>query len=320
MHTLTVSPAGDAYLSWAIHPAAGGFGPVPPAPGYGDYDVTVVRYNPQGVAQWQTRYGTAFPDNVGFTALDGRGHLLVPVSFSGSGPATVGAQTLTGTGQNFGALLQLDAGTGSLQWVRKLEAFGNVSFRAVAADAAGNSYVAGFLAGTAQAGGQLLSSNGPASDALVASYSPTGTARWFQTSAGAEAEGASFIAWHASNELSVSGFFYQQGTFGSTTFTGGGTNVLHTFVARLGAVATATQAARGLPQGLYPNPATDRVHLPGLPAGSRVQLWDALGRVVRETRVSAAAPLSVSGLAPGLYTLRATDNQGQAYSARVAVE
>ena len=60
--------------------------------------------------------------------------------------------------------------------------------------------------------------------------------------------------------------------------------------------------------------------MPGLPAGTGVQLLDALGRVARETTVSAAAQVSVLGLRPGLYTLRATDARGQQLSARLAVE
>jgi hypothetical protein len=51
-----------------------------------------------------------------------------------------------------------------------------------------------------------------------------------------------------------------------------------------------------------------------------VQVLDALGRVARETTVSAAAEVSVLGLAPGLYTLRATDKQGRQYAARLGVE
>ncbi|MFD2718931.1 T9SS type A sorting domain-containing protein [Hymenobacter monticola] len=320
-HTLTVSPAGDAYLSWTIPATAGGFGTVPPAAGYGDDDVTLVRYNTQGVAQWQKRYGSASFDNAGTPALDGNGHLLVPMTFSSGGPATVDAQTLTGTGQRYGALLQLDAGTGNLQWVQRLESSTSVHFRAVAADAAGNSYVAGHFVGTAQTGSQPLSSSGGSSDVLVASYSAQGTPRWFQKSNSAQLEAATFIALSASNELSVGGTFTQQSQFGNTTLTSGGAAATsNAFVAHLSALPTATQAARPLALGFFPNPATHLVRVPSLPAGTPVQLLDALGRVARETRVSAASEVSVLGLAPGLYTLHATDKQGQQYAARVAVE
>jgi hypothetical protein len=318
-HTLTVGPTGDIYLSWSMHPNAGGFGAVPPPAGFGDVDVTLVRFNTQGVVQWQKRYGTAGPDYAGVPALDGNGNLLVPMSFSGTGPATVGTQTLTGTGQHYGALLRLDASTGSLQWVQKLEATTAVIFRAAATDGAGNSYVAGSLTGTAQAGSQPLSSNGANPDVLVASYSAQGTPRWFQKSNGAQGEFATGIAING-NKLSVGGVFYQQGQFGSTTLTGAGTGVQNSFVAHFGALPTAARSGRPLALGFYPSPASDLVRMPGLAAGTPVQLLDALGRVARETTVSAAADVSVLGLAPGLYTLRATDMQGRQFTGHLAVE
>ncbi|WP_201978104.1 T9SS type A sorting domain-containing protein [Hymenobacter rubidus] len=319
-NALTVSPAGDAYLSWTMHSAAGGFGAGPAPAGYGNNDVLLVRYNPQGVVQWQKRFGSAGDDYAGVTALDGNGHLLVPTTFSTAGPATVEGQTLTGTGQVYGALLQLDTATGTLQWVTKLEASSFVAFRAVVADAAGNSYLAGSFAGTAQAGSQQLSSNGSNLDVLVASYSAQGTPRWFQKSDGAPEEWAGLIALGGTNELSVGGSFTQQGRFGSSILTGGAATGSNGFVAHFSALPTATQAARVLALDIFPSPTTDKVHVPSLPAGTRVQLLDALGRVARETTVPAAAEVSVRGLAPGLYTLLATDAQGRRYAAHVAVE
>jgi hypothetical protein len=70
----------------------------------------------------------------------------------------------------------------------------------------------------------------------------------------------------------------------------------------------------------YPNPAHDQLHLPVLPAGSRVELIDALGRVTRTDLVSVTATVSVRGLAPGLYTIRATDAQGQLFAGKLMVE
>ncbi|MCC2546561.1 T9SS type A sorting domain-containing protein [Hymenobacter sp. BT175] len=85
-------------------------------------------------------------------------------------------------------------------------------------------------------------------------------------------------------------------------------------------VLASAQPTRPATLGLYPNPATHLVSVPALPIGTRVQLLDALGRVARETTVSAAAAVSVRGLAPGLYTLRATDAQGLAYAGKLVVE
>lgn len=84
------------------------------------------------------------------------------------------------------------------------------------------------------------------------------------------------------------------------------------------ALGAATAAGRSF--GISPNPASAYVLVPVQLAGSQVQLLDAMGRVARETTVSAAGAVSVLGLAPGLYTLRATDTQGHLPAARVVVE
>ena len=108
-----------------------------------------------------------------------------------------------------------------------------------------------------------------------------GAPRWFQQSSGAQEEWASLIALSGSNELSVGGVFTQAGQLGNISFAGGGANSPNAFVARLGALPTATSLARPLALGCYPNPATTQMQLPSLPAGTRVQLLDALGRVAR---------------------------------------
>jgi hypothetical protein len=84
-------------------------------------------------------------------------------------------------------------------------------------------------------------------------------------------------------------------------------------------ITAAASASPGKLQ-LYPNPASTMVHLRGLAAGSRVQLLDALGRCVRTTSLSAEMKVSVEGLAPGMYHLRATDARGSQYTARLVVQ
>ncbi len=83
------------------------------------------------------------------------------------------------------------------------------------------------------------------------------------------------------------------------------------FLAKLDmTVVSATRAAlQGRAWAAYPNPASGAVQLSGLPAHTLVQLTDLQGRVVREVRTGAASveqPLSLTGLATGVYTLLVT--------------
>ena len=80
------------------------------------------------------------------------------------------------------------------------------------------------------------------------------------------------------------------------------------------------EAQRAVAVGLYPNPANTTVHLPTVPVGSRVQLLDAVGRIIRNTVVTAGATISLQGVTLGLYAVRATDTQGRQYTARLIVE
>ena len=325
-HTLAVAPNGDCYLSWTMNTGAGPFGSLPSLPGFGAFDVALIKYDTQGTLRWMHHFGTTLDDWAGDMALDQQGHVLATMRFAGTfaaGPATVGSQTLTGTGIHYAALMQLDAATGAINWVCTLSADNTAAFRGIATDAAGNSYVAGLLTGNALFGARPLSSTGVIEpDALVASYSAQGSPRWVQQSGSYLAEGAEFIRLDARGQLVVAGYFRGVAQFGSTALTGPGPgNPLSGFVARLATLPTATTTARAAgPLPLYPSPATDIVHLPLPYAGSRIQFIDALGRLARETVASAAAEVSVRDLAPGLYTLHATDGMRPPFSGRVAVE
>lgn len=62
---------------------------------------------------------------------------------------------------------------------------------------------------------------------------------------------------------------------------------------------------------IHPNPATDRIWIhPAPPAGVRLLVHDATGRLVDEQAVSGDAPIPVDHLTPGLYVLRLTGRQG----------
>ncbi|WP_375378258.1 hypothetical protein [Hymenobacter cellulosilyticus] len=45
-----------------------------------------------------------------------------------------------------------------------------------------------------------------------------------------------------------------------------------------------------------------------------------MGRLMHETVVTPAAQVSVRGIAPGLYSLRSTDAQGQIFTGKLVVQ
>ncbi|WP_345109899.1 T9SS type A sorting domain-containing protein [Hymenobacter algoricola] len=90
-------------------------------------------------------------------------------------------------------------------------------------------------------------------------------------------------------------------SFGSVVVTPAN-SFLNGYLATLAAAGPTAIRPAVLSLPLYPNPAHTRVSVPAATAATILTLVDALGR---EVRTAAGSTLSVQGLAPGLYLLRA---------------
>ena len=319
---LVAEPGGSVYFVWTIPPSvATGFGSLALPAGRGDYDGLVVKFTTQGTPQWAQRVGGAGADIPTYAGLDAAGRLVVPgfTAAAGSLSSSGSASTTTAT-TGFVAVLEPTAG--NLVWTRDLQATLAGGYRSVAADAAGNIYLAGHFSGQGTLPGKTLTGAGGL-DALVVSYSAAGSLRWTQQSTGTGDEVPVHIAFDNLNRPIVAGLFTGGGRFGGTALASSATTTSSgtPFVAYLSGIATATRAAvAAAPLGLYPNPATPAatVTLPTLPAGTELTFTDGLGRVVR--RAPAGPALLVAGLAPGLYVVRATAPSGEQWTSRLAVE
>jgi hypothetical protein len=74
-------------------------------------------------------------------------------------------------------------------------------------------------------------------------------------------------------------------------------------------VSVAPGRPQTLPLTLWPNPAHDIVSLDGLDGSKLIELLDATGRVVRRSELTAGAPLDLTGLPAGRYTVRTEDGR-----------
>ena len=280
----------------------------------GSTDVMIAKYNAQGSPEWAQSFGGTGTDQFTQAVSDAAGNLYVTASFAG--PVTLGATTLPSTGSTDGALVKYSP-QGALAWVQTLAGPGTDDLQSVTLDGTGRPYVVGSFSASAQLSSTTLTSAG-SRDIAVAAYTPQGQLRWTQQAGGTGADLGGFIGLSTSGELLIRGSFNASCAFGPYTLT---TTLARTaFLARLGSNPLAVRSSLPAPTAFYPNPATNAVHLPDLPAGTHVQVLDALGRVAFESTISAAATVSVLGLVPGLYTLRATDKQGWQYVAYVLVE
>ncbi|TGE28174.1 SBBP repeat-containing protein [Hymenobacter metallicola] len=280
----------------------------------GNNDLLLVKFNAQGTAEWVRQEGGPNEDRITDAEADASGNLYLTGTLNGA--SSFSNTDLPGAGGLDGYLAKYSP-LGSLLWIQPHGGPGSDGWGSVSLDAGGSPHVAGHFSTGAQLGTQRLTAVG-SNDIVVAAYTPQGQLQWVQQAGGPGSD----VGYHVGFRqpyFYVFGTFVGSCTFGFQTVTSTTTTTAN-FLARLGDPTLATQAARSQQLGLYPNPASDQLHLPALPGGTPVQLIDALGRVARETSVSAAAQVSVRGLVPGLYTLRATNAQGQPVTGRVVVE
>ncbi len=204
-----------------------------------------------------------------------------------------------------------------MQWVQPSGGPGADRLSSVALDAAGNPYVTGLFSNVARFGATTLTSAG-SQDISVAAYTPQGQTRWTQQAGGPGSDAGSHIGLDASGEVRVLGYFAGTCAFGSYSLNTSA--ISESFLARLGSGPLATRPSQPIPVSLYPNPATTAVRIPSVPVGNQVQLLDAVGRITRTLLVGTDATVSLQGVTPGLYMVRATDAQGQQYTGRLVVQ
>jgi len=310
---LAVSPNGEAYImANPFFPLILGSSTFPVR---GVTDVVVAKYSAQSRLEWAQMLGGPLWDKVSGAVADAAGNLYLTVNFTG--PVTVGTTSLPGSNDDDGWLLKLSP-QGTLLWTQRIAGPSYDYPGPLALDAAGNVYLLAGISSLLNLGPVTLTATSTNGDLAVASYTPQGQFRWATQTHSSISCGGLNIGVDASGDVHVLGYLSGSCTFGSNMLNAAGSSEY--FLARLRLAVLSTAAARPLALACYPNPATTQVQLPGLLTGSPVQLIDALGYLARTAAVSAQGTVSVQGLAPGLYTLRATDKQGQRLTARLAVQ
>jgi hypothetical protein len=105
--------------------------------------------------------------------------------------------------------------------VERLGGAGNDSGSAVALDASGNIFLAGYFSGTANFGGSTFTSAG-GTDMFLAKYNNAGVHQWSYGFGGTGNETVKAIAMDASGNIFIAGYYTGSGNFGGVTFTSAG--------------------------------------------------------------------------------------------------
>lgn len=304
------------------------------------FDVYVAALDATGAWRWATRAGGAAAEAGSDLVLDGTGRPVITGEFFGP-TAQFGNATLALSGpqgQSDAFVAKLDA-AGAWQWALGSSGAGEESGHALALDGDGGLYLSGTCLGAGQFGPTTLPGTQPVSTVFltkVYDQGPLAVVGTLAPSSGAPGQpvtvtGSGFVGVTAVlfNGRPAASFAVQSATqltaVVPTGITAGPVSVrTATGTTRSATAFTPTAlalaAARPSSLALHPNPATSYVLLASLAPGSSVQLIDVLGRVAREMAVSAAGELSVQGVVPGYYLLRATDAQGRPVAGHVVVE
>lgn len=178
----------------------------------GNSDLLLAKYDRDGVLQWATRAGGVF--TVGASvAVDASGNACVTGHFHGQavfGPGEPAATTLNAVFVDL--FVARYASNGSLLWVKHAPGIGFDEGRAVAADAAGNCYVAGSFQGWITFGADeateiTLSTSAIYAQTFLARYDSGGSFSWARQSDGPHLASANGLALDAAGQAVLAGVF-----------------------------------------------------------------------------------------------------------------
>jgi hypothetical protein len=139
----------------------------------GGSDMFVAKFDAAGTHLWSVRFGSGTDDQLALAvAVDAAGDVYFTGSFPGS--IVMAGTTLASAGGADIIVAKLAGATGVATWAKK---FGDTAIdqagRAITVDAQGNVLVTGSFNGTANFGGNVLTSAG-ATDVFVAKFDPLG--------------------------------------------------------------------------------------------------------------------------------------------------
>jgi hypothetical protein len=173
--------------------------------------------------------GTSVANAVAFGLED---TVVVIGTFDGSGDFGGGMVTSAGATDVFASAF---TAAGTPVWSKHWGGTGEDDGRAVAADAAGDTFFAGGFSATVMFGASTATSNG-STDAFVVKLDPSGSVTWDRTYGGAGGDEATSVAVDSGTDVLLGGLFEGTMTVGVTPFVSAGDQDI--FVIKLGPSAS----------------------------------------------------------------------------------
>jgi len=179
----------------------------------GQHDIFIAKYNSAGVQQWVRTAGGSDGDAGSAIGLDANGNVYVTGEFETTCKFSP-TDSITSSGNN-DIFLAKYSNDGVLQWVKKIGGSGDNRGRAIAVDAAGNSYFSGSFSGTANFSGQNQTSSG-GNDIFIAKYNTSGSRVWVRKAGGNKDDRGRDITLDGAGNLYLTASYTQSANFSGT--------------------------------------------------------------------------------------------------------
>ncbi len=212
---------------------------------------------------------------------------------------------------------------GNIQWARKSSNNSSELASALTAKTPNRVVVAGYFKGKALWGNDTMFNTDPTEtsyDVFVAAYDADGNLIGAATARGASTDYAASVDENASGSVFVGGYYTSPAlTFGGYAVTNDSTYL--PFLAKLGTDRLAVDNIMAKTEvKLYPNPATNCIHVEGS-AGTSVSFRDITGRLVAHVVMcSTTETISLQDWTPGIYLVETTSLSGYKNCTKIVKE
>lgn len=255
-------------------------------------DPFLVKYNSDGFVEWAKNIGGFNMDAGTAVACDGNGNVYHTGYFQ-SPSITVGSSTLSNNGSNISGdifLVKYDS-SGTAIWARSIGGTDHDHSLCLTIDASGNTFIGGyFYSPVINAGSSILSitpGSGYRPDMLILKFDASGNPVWGKSVEGNRNDAV------VSSALDVNGDFYFIGEFQSHTLTLDNFTVTNAsidtsdiLIAKLD-LQTNTQQVypEKLLVNVFPNPATDLLHVMCYSVIDEIEIRDLPGHLIYQNKL-----------------------------------
>ncbi len=216
-NSVVADVSGNTYVTGFFYSPAFIFGSNTLTNTTGSGDIFIAKYDTAGNVLWVKSVTGAFDDYGSSVGVDAAGNSYLAGYFD-SYTLSFGSITLTKTGGENIFLAKYDA-AGNVQWAKSAAGAGFDQATSIAADASGNTYLAGHYSSTLTFDTTTLTNAGGI-DNFLAKYDASGNVLWAKGTGGTGGDITSSVAIDSSGNAYITGYFTSPTlTFGSTTLT-----------------------------------------------------------------------------------------------------